>query len=316
MMKRRKKMINLFEKFNSLNRNIKNTQYLIDTKGVVKAYYGVSVDGFFRLAFLSSKSSGIKDMTKNIAVVQGNSNEENYWTCFDLKNDDLISVFCSFGEDLISSVCNEYNETTALTKLRLRYSTWLALFRKTRTPLSPEKAKGLFGELYFLKNVMLKKYDIDKTINSWSGPDYLVKDFAVDDYWYEIKTISCSGTVVKISSLQQLSSDIEGKLVVIKVEEMADAYKGKDSSINELVQYVIAEIESNDTKDMFLDKLANIGYDFSDELGNKKYNVANLEYYLVDDKFPALRETDIKSEAINNVGYELILKLLIDYLVK
>ncbi|MBS5852017.1 MAG: PD-(D/E)XK motif protein [Staphylococcus sp.] len=309
-------MINLFEKFNSLNRNIKNTQYLIDTKGVVKAYYGVSVDGFFRLAFLSSKSSGIKDMTKNIAVVQGNSNEENYWTCFDLKNDDLISVFCSFGEDLISSVCNEYNETTALTKLRLRYSTWLALFRKTRTPLSPEKAKGLFGELYFLKNVMLKKYDIDKTINSWSGPDYLVKDFAVDDYWYEIKTISCSGTVVKISSLQQLSSDIEGKLVVIKVEEMADAYKGKDSSINELVQYVIAEIESNDTKDMFLDKLANIGYDFSDELGNKKYNVANLEYYLVDDKFPALRETDIKSEAINNVGYELILKLLIDYLVK
>ena len=309
-------MINLFEKFNSLNRNIKNTQYLIDTKGVVKAYYGVSVDGFFRLAFLSSKSSGIKDMTKNIAVVQGNSNEENYWTCFDLKNDDLISVFCSFGEDLICSVCNEYNETTALTKLRLRYSTWLALFRKTRTPLSPEKAKGLFGELYFLKNVMLKKYDIDKTINSWSDPDYLVKDFAVDDYWYEIKTISCSGTVVKISSLQQLSSDIEGKLVVIKVEEMADAYKGKDSSINELVQYVIAEIESNDTKDMFLDKLANIGYDFSDELGNKKYNVANLEYYLVDDKFPALRETDIKSEAINNVGYELILKLLIDYLVK
>lgn len=309
-------MINLFEKFNGLNRNIKNTQYLIDTKGVVKAYYGVSVDGFFRLAFLSSKSSGIKDMTKNISVVQGNSNEENYWTCFDLKNDDLISVFCSFGEDLISSVCNEYNETTALSKLRLRYLTWLALFRKTRTPLSPEKAKGLFGELYFLKNVMLKKYDIDKTINSWSGPDYLVKDFAVDEYWYEIKTISCSGTVVKISSLQQLSSDIEGKLVVIKVEEMADAYKGKDSSINELIQYIISVIELNDTKDMFLDKLANIGYDFSDELGNKKYNVANLEYYLVDDKFPALRESDVKSEAINNVGYELILKLLIDYLVK
>lgn len=309
-------MINLFEKFNGLNRNIKNTQYLIDTKGVVKAYFGVSVEGFFRLAFLSSKSSGIKDMTKNIAVVQGSSNEENYWTCFDLKNDDLISVFCSFGEDLISSICNEYNETTALSKLRLRYSTWLALFRKTRTPLSPEKAKGLFGELYFLKNVMLKKYDIDKTINSWSGPDYLVKDFAIDDYWYEIKTISCNGTVVKISSLQQLSSDIEGKLVVIKVEEMADAYKGKDSSINELIQYIISEIELNDTKDMFLDKLANIGYDFSDELGNKKFNVANLEYYLVDDKFPALRETDIKSDAINNVGYELILKLLIDYLVK
>lgn len=309
-------MINLFEKFNSLNRNIKNTQYLIGTKGVVKAYYGVSVDGFYRLAFLSSKSSGIKDMTKNIAVIQGNSNEENYWTCFDLKNDDLISVFCSFGEDLISSISNEYNETSALSKLRLRYSTWLALFRKTRTPLSPEKAKGLFGELYFLKNVMLKKYDIDKTINSWSGPDYLVKDFAVDDYWYEIKTTSCSAAIVKISSLQQLSSDIEGKLVVIKVEEMADAFKGKDSSINELIQFIISEIQLNDTKDMFLDKLANIGYDFSDELGNKKYNIASVEYYLVDDKFPALRESDIKSDAINNVGYELILKLLIDYLVK
>ena len=309
-------MINLYEKFCALNRNIKNSQYVINTKGAIKIYYGINIDGCFRLSFLSSKPSGIKDMTKNISVVHGNTLEENNWTCFDLINNDLISVFCSFGEDIISSVIDEMNEVNALNKLRLRYNTWLALFKKNRSLMSPEKAKGLFGELYFLKNTMIDKYGINTSIKSWSGPDFFTKDFAVNDTWYEIKTTSCIATVIHISSLQQISSDLTGRLIIIKVEEMADAYNGKDSSINELIQYIISKIEDNDIKDEFLTKLSNVGYDFSDILGDKKYNVALVEKYIVNNDFPAIREKDIKSTAVNNVGYDIVIKLLFDFLEK
>lgn len=149
-------MINLNKKFALLNRNIKDSQYPINLEGAVRAYYGVSKDGFYRISFLSSKNTDIKGTTKNISVVQGNSNENYYWTCFDLKSDTLLSVFCTFGEDLISCVLDENNENVAISRLRSRFKTWLALFRKTRTPLSPEKAKGLYGELYFI-NKYLKK---------------------------------------------------------------------------------------------------------------------------------------------------------------
>ena len=57
-------------------------------------------------------------------------------------------------------------------------------------------------------------------------------------------------------------------------------------------------------------KLSEIGYDFCDELGNKKYNVSSVSNYIVNNQFPILRETDIKSQAVNNVSYDLILKLI------
>ena len=173
-------MTNLQQKFLDLNRNIKSAQFPINLKGAVKAYYGISEEGFYRISFLSSKNPEIKGTTKNISIVQGFVGENNYWTCFDLKNDTLLSVFCTFGEDLISCVSNEADENVAITKIRARFNTWLALFKKSKTPLSAEKAKGLFGELYFLKNYMSRKYSIDNAINSWSGPECYSKDFSID----------------------------------------------------------------------------------------------------------------------------------------
>ena len=304
---------NLYKKFCELNRNIKDSQRLINLNGIVKAYYGINKDGFFRLSFLSKTNPNIKGITKNIEIVQGFSGENNYWTCFDLKNDSLLSVFCTFGEDLISCVNNEDDESNALLKLRVRFNTWLALFKKSRTPLSPEKAKGLFGELYFLNEYMIDKYGDEKAIKCWSGPEMYNKDFSVDQTWYEIKTINAGSATIKISSIQQLSSDVFGHLAVIRVEEMADAYDGDKSSINKLCQLIIPRINDSETKDIFLQKLSDIGYDFCDDLGNKNYKVHQMDYYGVSDSFPALRENDIKFEAINNVSYELVLKLLTEF---
>lgn len=306
-------MINLYKCFTELNRNIRDSQKLINLGGTVKAYYGISSNGCFRLSFLSKESPNIKGTTKNIEVIQGFSGDTNYRTCFDLKNDSLLSVFCTFGEDMVSCVVDEIDEHSALTKLRGRFNTWLALFKKSRNPLSPEKAKGLFGELYFINSFMIEKYGDLKAINSWSGPEMMNKDFAVNDTWYEIKTINTSSAVAKISSIQQLASEKQGFLVVIRVEEMADSFDGENSTINKLCQNIISRIKDSETKDEFLNKLSEIGYDFCDDLGNKNYNVHKIESYLVDDSFPVLRESDIKSEAINNVSYELVLKLIDDY---
>ena len=309
-------MINLYEKFCTLNRTIKNAQTIIKSTGIIKAYYGISKEGFFRVSFLSSKEIGIKELTKNINIIQGYSSDNNYWTCFDLHDDNLLQVFCTFGEDLISCIFEEQDEKHAVTQLKNRYRTWVALFKKNRNTLSQEKLKGLFGELYFLKNFMIGKYGVEDSVKAWSGPELYNKDFSINETWYEIKTINPISAVVKISSIQQLSSEYEGNLVIIKAENMSEAYKGKDSSINEIVQYIISNIKQNDLKDLFLDKLLNAGFDFSDEGGNIKYQVMNLEFYIVNKEFPTLRETDIKNKAINNVSYELVIKLIEDFLEK
>lgn len=303
-------MINLYDKFNSLNRSIKDVQYPISITGAIKAYYGISDEGCFRISFLSSQNTKLEGTTKGISVVQGEGGDNIYWTCFDLKNDDLLSVFCCFGEDVVSYIERETNEAMAANRLRMRYKTWLALFKKNRTALSEEKAKGLFGELYFIKNSLLGFYEESKVIGSWSGPDKFSKDFALDDTWFEVKTISAFSAIVKISSLQQLSSNTDGYLIVNKVEEMAPTFNGTDSSINSLIAAIVTQLTSNEIKDDFLSKISEYGYDFSDEIGDKKFCVKSVDKYLVDSSFPVLRENDIKSEAVNNVSYELILKLI------
>lgn len=44
-------MINLYDKFNLLNRSIKDSQYPIATNGAIKAYYGISRMGFIESHF-------------------------------------------------------------------------------------------------------------------------------------------------------------------------------------------------------------------------------------------------------------------------
>lgn len=306
-------MTDLYKKFIELNRNINDSQYPLCFSGAIKCYYGINKDGFYRISFLSSSSLNISGKTKGIEIVEGFSSENNYWTCFDLKNDDLLPVFCTFGEDLVSCIYDENNENIASNNLRMRYKTWVALFKKSRNPLSPEKTQGLYGELYFLKNFMVPTYGVIESVNAWGGPDQNSKDFSINNTWFEIKTVGTSSAVVKISSMQQLSSDESGSLVINRVEGMSDAFNGKDCSINNLIQSIISDIGDQGTKDDFLEKISNYGYDFCDDAGNKKFQVASSRKYIVDKTFPALRENEIKSDAINNVSYELIISLLKAY---
>ena len=306
-------MNNLYKKYSTLNRNNKDSQFLISTSGKVKAYFGINKDGLFRLSFLSSRATDITGDTKSISVTSGSSSENNYWTCFDLMNESLLQTFCTFSEDLVSCVVNEQDEDRAIYKLRARFFTWLALFKKTRNPLSIEQAKGLFGELYFMDCYLFDKYGESKTINGWSGPERFSKDFSIDEDWYEIKTKNALATTVKISSIQQLSSDKKGRLVVVSVEEMSDEYGGFNSSINELCVSILARINDNANKDEFLNKVSEAGYDFTDDIGNKKFNVTKIDKYIVDNDFPIIKENDLISKAISNVSYDLIINMLDKY---
>ena len=297
-------MINLYEKFKGLNRSIRDCQYPINSSGAIKAYYGIDTNGFFRLSFLSTKNPECNGETKNIQIVKGAASEGSFWTCFNLKTDSLLSVFCTFGEDMVSCVVSEQNEDRAATLLRKRYSTWVALFKKTRNGMAPEKAKGLFGELYVLRNVLAPIHGVELSIKGWSGPNKTSKDFFIGDTWYEVKTTSPTSPIVKIASIDQLDSDKPGKLVVVRAEDVSDAYNGDDCNINKLCQALLPLIDSEELKDEFLKKISEYGFDFSDEIGDKNYDVKRIERFAVDPLFPAIRAENVPVSSVNNLSYE------------
>jgi hypothetical protein len=308
---RRNSVMNRFTKemFESIY-NEMGSQKLLEIESAVKVYYGKSNDGNPRLSFMSSVAPPKMDSTKMLKVIQGKEMEGVYWTNFDLLQANAKQVFYSFCSDLVSAIERISEEKKALVILKNRFHIWKSMFKKGGVSISAELLKGLFGELYFLHTSLTDKYDVNEAVAAWSGANGTAKDFSIGTDWYEIKTVSSSAVSVKISSVSQLTSDIPGYLVIIKIESMSPVYSNEKSSIGELLQAILERIDIDETKESFLGKLAEYGLDLIDEYCSEKYNVVSQHFYIVDDKFPRILESDVKIQEICKVSYELIISSL------
>jgi hypothetical protein len=86
---------------------------------------------------------------------------------------------------------------------------------------------------------------------------------------------------------------------------MSEIYNIKPSSIKELVQSILDLIQSPLIKIKFLEKLDLYGYDFLQEVVEKKFCIVNLSMYTVDEKFPRLNRNDFDKPEILEVAYTL-----------
>lgn len=305
-----------FEKlYDGLTEGLAGCQKKIDWDTALGVYYGISSEGFLRISFLSSMPAPKLEPTKQLSVFQGRESEGVYWTSFDLREVKAKKVFYSFCANLLDALQTEKNEIEALKLLKNRYAMWKSMFKKEfSNKLSREETQGLFGELYFLKNCLSKKLPIAECIRAWSGPDKTSKDFAIGKTWYEIKTIGANSICVKINSVAQLSSSVEGHLVVIKVEKMSPEFQKEDSSIGELFNYVLKNIDGEETEALFIAKIASYGIDVAgDESMNCKFDVKSVDQFTVSEGFPRIEESYVNDLGVFDVSYSLLVSALSEY---
>ena len=308
-------MNNIEQIYSQFADELSGNQKRLTVNSVLGVYCGVSTDGFLRISFMSVSPAPKIESTKLLKVTQGAESGTVYWTCFDLLQHDARKVFFTFCENLIEAISDITDEKLALTALKKRYVTWKAMFRHERNKkVSSEVLQGLYGELYFLKNYMIEKYGINNAINSWSGPDARSKDFAINMNWYEIKTVGANSSIVRISSLAQLSSEHDGHLVILRSEHMSDSFDNGESCINDLFKYILSLINDETVEGIYLSKLSAFGYDISDENFAAKFDVKSMQKYRVTDKFPRLTENDVQRPEICDVSYSIIINSLKPYM--
>lgn len=307
-------MMNRFiDKFKQLENELVYEQKRMPVSTCLNVYYGITTEKYYRISFVSTIRPFEMESTKEIRVTQGKESDEVYWTCFDLINEDAKDVFFIFCESLIESIENIIDEYDAINNIRERYYSWKLLL-KNKGKMSYESYQGLFGELYFLSEVLGQNNEIEKIVNSWVGPDGYSKDFSINNMWYEIKTIGTSSTTIKINSLAQLDSDIQGHLICVQVEKMSDQFDDGMCSVPKLYKHIIGKIVSHQVREDFINKVLKYGYiDEDNNLNNRKFEVKRITSYLVDDKFPRMTRNDIKQSAISNVTYELLISAIDKY---
>ena len=283
-------------------------QKKLDINSVLSVYYGFSPEGYYRLSFLSKTAPPAMMSTKLLRVVQGREKSEMYWTCFDLINIEIKKVFYTFCTNLIESIDSIDDESIALKQLWKRYAAWRSLFQKELKDTVPlEVVQGLFGELYFFRKYMAIQYGINKAVASWTGPEGKSKDYSVGQTWYEIKTVGAKASEVKISSIAQLDSDFDGKLVIIKAESMSKEFSNGESSIGELLFEILKDITDPEVENSFLTKFSTYGIDLSDECMDRKFDVKSngMNFYTVNDSFPKITSKTVPYSEVTGVEYTL-----------
>ena len=265
------------------------------------AHYSIDFRGTFH---------PVKIVGSKVIEVSQFSIDETQFLRFSLLNSDLLECFSLFCYDLIKSTLGIVDDETAYKQLQTRYLSWKRMFKPNRGLLTESEIMGLIGELLYMRDYMIPIHGVDAALESWTGPEKTHKDFSLNDTWYEIKTISSGKESVRISSLEQLDSEIIGYLVVYSLERMSPSFNGV--RLNELVAQIMDLIPIAIQRDLLLAKLELYGYDFSPEYDNYVYAVSDCVSYKVHENFPRLVRKDIPV-SVSRIQYEIILSEIEDF---
>lgn len=123
--------------------------------------------------------------------------------------------------------------------------------------------------------------------------------------WYEIKSVNENALQVKISSLEQLESEKEGHLVVVRLEDTSTVAENS-VNINKLVVEIMSLITDVENLNVLQTKLDNIGYSFDEEYELWNFLYKGRQSYYVDDMFPRIRKKNVDN-AIGNAQYTIML---------
>ena len=230
---------------------------------------------------------------------------------FDLFNDLIISIY---------SYIYELNDVDEYSKIFIQmFYKWSEFFDdKASDKLSLESVKGIFGELFVLRNLIEKSdsFKLNDTLNSWRGLYDEAHDFVFEDKNVEVKTKDVSHLAVKISSEYQLEEELDKGLELLVLSVDIDYVKG--NSLRSMV---------DDIKELTVNKMGDFSIVLT-ALSQKNISMLNIYQYdnyrfLVHEQtvydcrkegFPRLTKINTPN-AVANIRYTLQLSYLVNYLI-
>lgn len=266
------------------------------------------------LAYITDKVDETFQSTRLIDLNINTRRDGKKAVCFCLVEETDSDIFYRFCQDIIESTKDVSNEN-GLKIINARWNRWINMFKNPFSKiLSENEIRGLIGELVFLRDYMFDKYGIEKSIESWEGPDSSHKDIEIENTWYEIKTTPQGATTVKISSIEQLDSDKNGYLTIIELEKTNSNVSGF-LTLNKLVEEISLMLPNNSIIKEYYKKLSTMGYSYYEEYESFVYDKKNIKFYSVNDKFPRLKAIDMPNQ-VAKVSYELIIPNIKEFMVE
>lgn len=223
-----------------------------------------------------------------------------------LKNDLFRDFFNDFVENFASKISTDNSNEDIINQFNKAIKDLVNIGQKEKK-LPMNLARGLFGELLYLKELLMESSNNEVILDGWHRPAPANNDFDFRDKAIEIKTLSRSKTSVKISSEFQLELK-EDKPLLLKCYRIEGINKSKIDSLGELYNE-IKILLGPDLINVFAMKCAEdayceyLGPDFT--LLDYKFTVIEENTYIVDqDNFPRVKREELLP-SISSVSYEI-----------
>lgn len=282
------------------------TYQRIDSDFQVNVFLGYNDDGQMSMVITEKGCEASVKSSKIIDVQLKRREDKKLALSFDLIDESYKSMFLIFCKDIILT-CEKAGNDKAITCALTRWKYWQEMFCKKKLNIMEKfEIKGLIGELIELSNNFLCEWDETVAIACWMGPLSGHKDFEIERTWYEVKSVNENASQVAISSLEQLESEVDGHLVIVRLEETSSV-NHESINLNQAVLSIIDKINDPDNLESFRIKLEKAGYQYDAEYDNINYMYKGTQRYIVGESFPRLRRSEI-SPCIGNVQYTIFLQ--------
>ena len=206
-------------------------------------------------------------------------------------------LFSSMVENLFQCLKNCKAEPQIVRTFLERLNAWQQFFQRNGVNgLGEEAQRGLYGELYFIRNHLLSTPDhFADEISGWTGSKNRQHDFQFGETVVEVKTCSTNQhQKLQISSEQQLDETLVGKLFVFhlslsSVEKHADTLPALVAGLREILHANYAAAA------LFEHALLERGYLDTQAWRYEKtgYVIRESNVFRVADGFPRLTERDL-----------------------
>lgn len=275
----------------------------------------VGIDEFGRDELLLITVQEPEELKSSKALdIRKNTRKDGKWatqiSLEDRENEDIFAKLCS---DLVESSFEVTSEKEGLSKATNRFIHWQKLFANLHSDISESVMKGLIGELTFASEKLAAKFQWDKVVDAWQGPDGADRDFILPENWYEIKATSTGKDTVEISSLDQLNA--EGGYLVRYAVDRTSSEDPLGFSFFDFIAGIRKKMETDPVAEMkFEQKLINVGYMDKDVYKNSYFTVSDPEFYKVSDNFPRLTPENVPVQIIK-ARYEISLASIAEWRV-
>jgi Putative PD-(D/E)XK family member, (DUF4420) len=222
-----------------------------------------------------------------------------------LKESRFADVFSALVADLVRRVMDATRPEEQVRAFLGQLGRWQRFLSASFDGLSEEAQRGLWGELFFLRQQLLPRLGV-AAVTGWKGGERAHQDFQFERGAIEVKsTLAKKPQVVRITSERQLDES-SWPLLILNVI-MLDVRERGGESLPALISSLRSKLVADATaEEQFEEQLLLSGYleTHATRYADKGYVVRSQKVLHVHHGFPRLVEKDLP-EGLGNVEYGL-----------